>query len=317
MAPPVFGELGKHCVAIFNNGYPLGLLKLDTNIRTCGNVNLNTGFAIKQEDWSAGAAELSTKYNLNPPRIKTAISEAWDLDNNLKLGITCDDLAGYVRGVRLSGLGSLNPDTGVFSGKVNTQIKHNYTSADITYEGGDEKPQNVQGSIVAGYGGFLFGYKTNYDLNEGQTKDPVLSAAFCSPTYQVHAFWDNFESYRLNFYHRINDRVEAGLMASWKPGNPPPPPSETSGTDGMTGIGKPASETGNNIAVGCRMLLTPFTFFRTKVDVDSQVGLGIETQLRPGTILTAACNLDGKSIKGGNHSFGIGISFEADFSDSC
>ncbi|CAG7717687.1 unnamed protein product, partial [Allacma fusca] len=289
MPPPIFADLGRHCAALFNNGYPLGLLKVDTNIKTCGNVNLNTGFGIKQEDWSMGSAELNTKCTLNPPRIKTSVFESWDLDNNLKLGIVCEDLASYVPGIRLAGHGSLNPDTGLFSGKVNAQAKHNYTSVDVTYEGGDDKPHTVQGSLVAGLAGWLIGYKTNYDINEGQMTTPTLALGFCQPTYQIHAFWDNWESYRLNMYHRINDRVEAGVLTTWKPGNPPPPPGEKGES---AGIGKPASETGNNIAVGCRMLLTPSTFLRAKIDIDSQVGLGIESKIREGTTLTLATNID-------------------------
>ena len=70
-------------------------------------------------------------------------------------------------------------------------------------------------------------------------------------------------------YHRISDRVEAGAMMGWKAGE-------------GGGEGEDAKENNNTFTLGARMLVTPFTFLRAKVNIQSEIGLGIESKIREG-----------------------------------
>jgi hypothetical protein len=75
-------------------------------------------------------------------------------------------------------------------------------------------------------------------------------------------------------WHRATDRLEIGLSAGFKPGNPPAAEGEAET--------KAREETGNNISIGGRVLLSPATSLRGKINCDSKIGVGLESKIREG-----------------------------------
>jgi len=304
MAPPTFAELGRPAAGIFTKGYPLGVFRVDSYLETLGKATLTTGAAIKLNEWSMDTAELNNAYTLSPSWLNTTICQSWDLENNLRLGITTNDLAGYVPGLRFAATGTVDPATGKSSGRLFPRFKTKYLTMDASIEAGDEKKTMATGSVVAGCGGWFAGAKGNYNMDQGALDSHTLTIAKQSKTFEFNLFWDDMERIRTSFFHRIGDRVEAGLKMSWKPGTPPEK------VNGESGPLKPIEETGCEIAVGATMLLTPYTSLHTKVNTDSNIGIGIESEIRNGVVLTMAVGLDGKNLTEGKHKIGFGLDFD-------
>lgn len=316
MAPPLFADLGKATRDVFDKGYILDIFKLTAKTQTCGSLTMKTDVVHKFEDGKfKGSVEGTYPY----PAYGLTFTKKWNTDN--VIGLAAELANKIYPGVILKAEGTFAPDTGVKDGIYTMTYKHENVTTQALFSGGTGSEDNnnvkLEGSVVAGYEGWLAGARVEYDNTQGEVKNHLYALGHSYGNLQAFVIAKNLETYTAHIYQRVSNRLEMGITfgTDAKASTPTATGSEMEGEEGEEGQsrggggggGGGGGESKRIYKLGARYLLNENTAIRAKVDNESMVGLGLESTVQGCVKLIFSCLIDGKKLSEGPHKFGLGV----------
>ncbi|XP_044739128.1 voltage-dependent anion-selective channel-like [Chrysoperla carnea] len=282
MGPPLYYDLGKQALDIFNRGYHFGLIKLDLRTKTGSGVEFNSGGVSNQETGKVFGT-LETKYKVSEYGL--TFREKWNTDNTLATEISLQDQ--LAKGLRLAVDCSFAPLTGVKSGHFKTEYKHDKVAFESCMDLALHGPV-VGASVVLGHQGWLAGYQTALDTDKGRLTKNNFALGYSTGDFVLHTNVDDGQEFGGSVYQKVNDALETGITLAWSSGS-----------------------NNTRFGIGCKYNLDANASLRAKVNNHSQIGLGYQQKLRDGILLTLSALIDGKNFNSGGHKVGVALEIEA------
>lgn len=279
MAPPLYGDLGKHARDLFSKGYNIDVIKLDLKTKTSSGVEFNSGGVAKLESGKIFGT-LESKYKVKSHSGLT-FSEKWNTDNVL----TTEVSSNIIEGARLAANTSFAPQTGDKTLKLSGEYKNSLAAVNVESEFKSLNPL-LSCAGVLGYNGWLCGYSFKFDTNDTKLKANRLSLGFVGNDFVFHTNVDDGKLFGGTVYQKLSPKLEAGIQLGWS--------SESNDTQ---------------FALGGKYDLENSASVRGKVNTASQIGLGYSQKLNDGVTLTMSLLVDAKNINAGGHKIGFGFEF--------
>ena len=282
MAPPSYVDLGKQARDLFGKGYHFGLWKLDCKTKTNSGIEFNTAGHSNQESGKVFGS-LETKYRVNDYGL--TLTERWNTDNTLFTEVAVQDQ--LAEGLRMAIEASFQPQSGNKDGKFKVAYGHDYIKMDADTNFDTNGPlMNL--SAVLGYQGWLGGYQTAFDSQEGKLVKNNFALGYASKDFVLHTAVNDGQQFNGSIYQRTSDKLDCGVQLAW-----------TSGENNTT------------FGIAAKYLLDNEAAVRAKVNNESQVGLGYQQKLRDGITLYMSALIDGKNFNNGGHKIGVALELEA------
>jgi len=282
MAPPSYADLGKSARDVFNKGYNFGVWKLDVKTKTDTGVEFSTSGHSNQETGKVFGS-LETKYKV--PEYGLTFSEKWNTDNTLFTDVTHTDK--LVKGLKLTFEGTFAPQSGNKTGKIKTAYSHDLVqvNSDVNL---DLAGPVINASAVVGYEGWLAGYQTAFDTQKTKLVTNNFALGYTNKELAVTTTVKDGSEFNGSIFHKVNPDLNAGVQLAW-----------TSGSN-VTKFG-----------IGAQYSLDKNTSVRAKISNDSLIGLGFQTKVKSGVLLSLSTLVDGKNFNSGGHKVGIALELDA------
>ncbi|KAL1464976.1 hypothetical protein WDU94_004574 [Cyamophila willieti] len=279
MAPPLYGDLGKHARDLFSKGYNIDVIKIDLKTKTDSGVEFNSG-GVAQLESGKIFGTLESKYKAKNYAGLT-FSEKWNTDNVL----TTEVSSNIVDGARVAANTSFAPQSGDKTLKLSGEYKNSLAAVNLESEFKSLNPV-VSAAGVLGYNGWLCGYSLKFDSKDAKLKANRLSLGFVGSDFVFHTNVDDGKLFGGTVYQKLGPKLETGVQLAWS--------SESNDT---------------KFAFGCKYDLENNASVRAKVNNASQIGLGYSQKLNDGVTLTMSAQVDAKNFNAGGHKVGFGFEF--------
>jgi len=282
MAPPSYADLGKQARDVFSKGYNFGVWKLDVKTKTDTGVEFSTSGHSNQETGKVFGS-LETKYKV--PEYGLTFSEKWNTDNTLYTDVTHTDK--LLKGLKLTFEGTFAPQSGNKTGKIKTSYGHDLVqvNSDVNL---DLAGPVINASAVVGYEGWLAGYQTAFDTQKTKLVTNNFALGYTNKELAVTTTVKDGSEFNGSIFHKVNADLNAGVQLAW-----------TSGSNAT------------KFGIGAQYALDNNTSVRAKISNDSLIGLGFQTKVKSGVLLSLSTLVDGKNFNSGGHKVGIALELEA------
>jgi len=280
MGPPKYGDLGKQASDVFGKGYHFGLLKLEVKTKTDTGVEFTSGGS-STIDSGKVAGNLETKYKVSD--LGLTFTEKWSTDNTLST--TADLQDKLVPGLKLTLDTAFSPSTGVKSGKLKTEYKHEAATMTADMDLGLSA---INATAVVGHKGWLAGYQTCFDLSKSAVTKNNFGLGYTAKDFVLHTSVVNGTDFGGSVYQKVSPTLETGVSLGWS-----------------------SASSATTFGIGAKYLLPDGAAIRAKVNNKSEVGLGYQQKLRDGVTLTLSTLVNSGAINAGGHKVGVALEMEA------
>jgi len=282
MAPPSYSDLGKQARDVFNKGYNFGVWKLDVKTKTDTGVEFSTSGHSNQETGKVFGS-LETKYKV--PEYGLTFSEKWNTDNTLYTDVTHSDK--FLKGLKLTFEGTFAPQSGNKTGKLKANYGHDLVqvNTDVNL---DLAGPVINTSAVVGWEGWLAGYQTAFDTQKTKLVTNNFALGYTNKELAVTTSVKDGQQFDGSIFHKVNSDLSAGVQLAW-----------TSGSNAT------------KFGIGAQYALDKNSTVRAKISNDSLIGLGFQTKLNQGVVLSLSTLVNGKDFNSGGHKVGIALELEA------
>lgn len=280
MGPPKYGDLGKQASDVFGKGYHFGLLKLEVKTKTDTGVEFTSGGS-SNIDSGKVAGNLETKYKVSD--LGLTFTEKWSTDNTLST--TADLQDKLVPGLKLTLDTAFSPSTGVKSGKLKTEYKHEAATMTADMDLGLSA---INATAVVGHAGWLAGYQTCFDLSKSAVTKNNFGLGYTAKDFVLHTSVVNGTDFGGSVYQKVSPTLETGVSLGWS-----------------------SASSATTFGIGAKYLLPDGAAIRAKVNNKSEVGLGYQQKLRDGVTLTLSTLVNSGAINAGGHKVGVALEMEA------
>jgi len=282
MAPPVYGDLGKASRDVFGKGFHFGLVKLDVKTKTSTGVELSS---VGQSNIDTGkvSGNLESKYKMADCGV--TCTQKWSTDNQLSTTIEMQD--NLMKGLKLSCDGSFSPSTGVKTGKIKADLKHDIATITADCDLNMAGPL-VQGAMVIGRNGWLAGYQMAFDTGKTKLTKNNVAVGYTTGDFVIHSNVNDGNVFGGSLYQKVSPSLETGINFGW---------THSSNT--------------TTFGIGAKYNLDKNGSVRAKINNSSQIGLGYQQKLRDGVTVTFSTLVDGKNFNQGGHKIGLALEMTA------
>jgi len=282
MAPPAYGDLGKSCRDIFGKGFHFGLVKLDVKTKTSTGVEFSSS---GQSNIDSGkvSANLETKYKVKEYGV--TLTEKWTTDNQLATTVEMQDK--ILSGLKVSFNSTFSPDTGVKTGQIKADYKHDVASVSADCDLNLSGPL-VNATAVIGHNGWLAGYQVAFDTAKSKLAKNNLAVGYSTGDFVIHTNVNDGAVFGVSVYQKMSPKMMTGLNLGWT-----------------------ASSNTTSLGIGTKYELDKDASVRAKINNSSQIGLGYQQKLRDGITVTLSALVDGKNFNQGGHKIGVALEMEA------
>jgi len=282
MSPPAYSDLGKQARDVFNKGYNFGVWKLDVKTKTSTGVEFSTSGHSNQETGKVFGS-LETKYKV--PEYGLTFSEKWNTDNTLYTDVTHTDK--FLKGLKLTFEGTFAPQSGNKTGKLKANYGHDLVqvNTDVNL---DLAGPVINTSAVVGWEGWLAGYQTAFDTQKTKLVTNNFALGYTNKELAVTTSVKDGQQFDGSIFHKVNSDLSAGVQLAW-----------TSGSNAT------------KFGIGAQYALDKNSTVRAKISNDSLIGLGFQTKLNQGVVLSLSTLVNGKDFNSGGHKVGIALELEA------
>lgn len=281
--PASYADLGKAARDLFSKGFNYGQYKLEAKTKTSSGVEFTTNGA-SSHDTGAFAGSLETKYKWADHGV--TFTEKWNTDNILFAELAVEDQ--LLQGLKVSLDTNFAPQSGKKGGKIKTAYKHDYVHTNLDV---DLASLTIFGAAVIGYKGWLAGYQLALDTSKSAKSllsQSNFAVGYSKDDLTLHGAIINGSEYQGSVFHKVNSRLETGVLLNWVAGS-----HET------------------RFSLGAKYSPDRETTIRAKLNNASQLGLSYQHKIRDGVNLTLSTLVEAKNLNQGGHKFGIGLDFEA------
>uniref|UniRef100_A0A0A9XK23 Voltage-dependent anion-selective channel n=1 Tax=Lygus hesperus TaxID=30085 RepID=A0A0A9XK23_LYGHE len=281
MAPPFYADLGKNARDVFGKGYHFGLLKLDVKTKTNTGVEFSIG-GVQNLETKNVVGSLETKYKFKEYGV--TFTEKWNTDNVLATEIAVAD---FCDGAKMSLDTSFIPHKGDKTLRLKGEFKNDTCAMNLESDFKSGGPL-VRGGAVLGYGGWLCGYATAFDVSKSKLTENKVTMGFITKDFILNTVINDGRVFSGSIYHKVNSKLETGVQISWA--------SDNNSTD---------------FGIGCKYNLDSDAALRFKVNNQSLLGIGYSQKLREGVTISLSSQINGKNFKEGGHNVGLSLELEA------
>jgi len=284
MAPPSFSDLGKKARDVIEDGFRHGFLNLELNTRSESGVHVSSSGAASTLD---GAISAETQLKFDWPKYGLAFKEKWVTakgpkyaEDTLKSDICWEN--GFLEGSKVTFESSFAPASMNRKEKLKATLKRDsyHLTSEVGFPG-----LKGSASLTAALGGFVFGYKT--PLTTAPRLGDVAIGFVVADVHAVTKALDGGDRLNVSLCHQVTDQLATAFVTEWNR------------VDNQT-----------SFALGAEYKLDNDATMKVKVDHLSCLGLAYSQSLRRDLTLSASALIDGKNIEGGNHKFGLGLTFD-------
>uniref|UniRef100_A0A915JHH7 Voltage-dependent anion-selective channel protein 3 n=1 Tax=Romanomermis culicivorax TaxID=13658 RepID=A0A915JHH7_ROMCU len=282
MTPPLFADLGKLGRDVFQKGYNLGFLKVETTTKNGNDVELKllASHNLKTTNFF-GVCDF--KYQI--PQYGLTFVEKWNTNNVLSSEMTVQDK--LINNAKFILNTSYAPKS---SASLKTEYKHNRARMNTEIRsGGPEGPLFV-GAIVFGHEGWFLGYQTGY-LPCGITsrfKQNLLAIGAEKYDIAVHIIANLADRhFGGNIYHKVTPELELAADVSLA----------TSG------------ESKSKFGLAAKYDLDSKTTVRSKIDSTSSIAVALSHRITQGLKATVSLAINLQSFYDGNNKLGVGVEY--------
>lgn len=280
MSPPPYADLGKAARDLFSKGYNVGFLKVQSKTRPhkdgeftlTGDHNMHTGIL-------AGNFEL--KYKL--PDYGVTLTEKWTTDNVISTEVQATDPG--VKGTKMTLFTDFSPVTKTRNAKLKGEFAQDsaHLSADLSVAGAPL----VNAAAVFNYQNILVGVQGGYSVEKAAVTQTNVALGYVSNNYVLHASINDQTFFNGSLYQKVNDKMEIGVNAGWKQGDPMP-----------------------QFGLATQYKMDKDWTVRAKALHVGQLHVASSHQLNPHFKLILSTGIEMKNFKEGGHKFGMGIEYE-------
>lgn len=282
MAPPTYGDLGKHARDIFGKGFHFGVVKLDVKTKTSSGVEFTKGCVANHETGKISGS-LEGKYLLND--YNTTVTAAWNTANVISSQIELEDF--LVKGLKVSVDSTYNLPTNTKDGKISAEYHHSLVNlagdVDLNLQGGPL----VNASAVLGHGPYTVGYQIAYDSAKSKLTKNNVGLSMAGNDYVFFANVNDGQVFGSSVFKKLSPELECGFTLGWT-----------------------ASANTTSIGVGTKYQIDETSCVRAKLNNSRQVGLGYQQKISDGISLTLSTLIDGKNFNQGGHKVGLSLEFQ-------
>ena len=145
------------------------------------------------------------------------------------------------------------------AGKVKADLKHDACTltSDVDLNLGGPM---VNASAVIGHKGWLAGYQMAFDSSKSKLTKNNFGIGYATKDFVLHTNVNDGQVFGGSVYQRVNNELETAVNLGWT-----------------------SSNNATNFGIGCKYALDRDSNIRAKINNSSQVGLGYQQKLRPGT----------------------------------
>lgn len=285
MGPPTYANLGSDSRNIFDEGYYLGMLKLDVKTKTGAGIEFSTCVPLVPSSQQDPNNEfgVETKYKIKEHGV--TFSEKWNTDNTLSAEAQLVD--NLIKGLKTSADCSFALHTGNKTCGVKTEFTNECIAVNCDLDVSVTGPA-IKTSAVIGFQNWLAGYQTVFDARKVKVTANNFALGYATKDFTVHTSVNDGQEFAGSIYQKIDRRLVTAISMAWSPRS-------------------------NNtlFGIGCKYILDRDTSIRAKVNNQSQIGLGYRQKLRDGVRLGLSVLIDGKNFNSGEHQFGAALELEA------
>merc|ERR1712226_1507683 len=154
------------------------------------------------------AGNLETKYKVAD--LGLTFTEKWSTDNTLST--TADLQDKLVPGLKLTLDTAFSPSTGVKSGKLKTEYKHEASTMTADMDLGLSA---INATAVVGHAGWLAGYQTSFDLAKSAVTKNNFGLGYAAGDCVLHTSLTNGTEFGGSVYQKLSPALETGVTLGW------------------------------------------------------------------------------------------------------
>lgn len=281
---PSFKDIAKRASDLLGKDYPVAGTKFELKTAAPNGVQFRVAGSQDPKVGSIGG-ELEGKYTDKPSGL--TLTQAWTTYNALNTKLELDNQ--LAKGLKLDIATTFFANSGSKAAKVGYSYKHPSINTTATLD--LLKGPTFIGDAVVGHDGFLAGVQVGYDVLDGRISQYAAAVGYQHPLYNAAIVADkNLSVFSASYYHKVNDRVDAGAKAAWD---------------------AKGSQSNVAIEVGTKYVLDKDTFVKAKINSAGVASVGYSQLLHPGVRFGFGASVDTKRLNEAAHKFGFDINVQA------
>jgi len=280
--PPSYSDLGKSARDLFNKGFHFGISKLEVKSRTSTGLQLTSGGQLYGD---TGKVNAFLESKSGPSSNGLGVTFKWNTDNVINTTWEVKDK--LLKGSKFSVDSSHDLSKHSRTGKAKFELINDLASLALDSDLNLAGPI-INSSTVVGHNCWLAGMEMTYDANKGKLVKNNLALGFVKGETALHANVNDGQIFGASYFSKVNPKVQVGLNLGWT-----------------------ASSNTANGGLAVKYILSKDTSVKAKINSSSQLGLGLQQNLRDGFSITLSSLIDGKNLNQGGHKIGCCLEFQS------